>query len=64
MVGESGRVAYITARFPALDERLRDALGDLGVTFQERAIGDYRVFFDLARPVSPETLGLPAASPP
>jgi 4-amino-4-deoxy-L-arabinose transferase-like glycosyltransferase len=64
VVGESDRVAYITTRFSALDERLRDGLGDLGVTFQERAIGDYRVFFDLSRPVSPEALGLPAASAP
>jgi hypothetical protein len=64
IVGESDRVAYITARFPALDERLRDGLGDLGITFRERAIGDYRVFFDLSRPVSPEALGFPAETAP
>jgi hypothetical protein len=64
VVDESDRVAYITARFPALDEWLRNGLGDLGITFQERTIGDYRVFFDLSRPVSPEALGLPTAPRP
>jgi hypothetical protein len=57
-VAESPRVAYITARHPALDERLRRGLGRLGVPYQEAAIGDYRVFFALGRRVEPAELGL------
>lgn len=57
-VMESDRVAYITTRHPALDARIREGFSDLGVSFQEASIGDYRVFFDLSQPVRPEALGL------
>jgi hypothetical protein len=55
---ESARVAYITTRHPALDERLRAAFGVLEVTFREAVIGDYRVFYDLSRPIRPGEIGL------
>jgi hypothetical protein len=55
---ESARVAYITTRHPALDERLRAAFGELEVTFREAVIGDYRVFYDLSRPIRPGEIGL------
>jgi hypothetical protein len=61
----SARVAYITTRHPALDERLRAAFGDLDVTYKEAVIGDYHVFYDLSRPIRPAEIGLgEEAAPP
>jgi len=57
-VAYAERVAYVTARHPPLDERLRQGLDDLGVGFQEVVIGDYHVFYNLSRVVTPEELGL------
>ena len=58
LVEDSPRVAYITSRHPALDARLRAGLAKLDVSFQEAAFGDYHVFYDLSRRVTPEQLGL------
>lgn len=58
MVANSERVAYITARHPALDALLRDEFARLDITWQEQQIGDYRVFFALSRAVRPPELGL------
>ena len=55
---QSPRVAYLTAHLPALDQRLREGLADLGVTYQEKQIGDLRVFYALSRKVVPQELGL------
>jgi hypothetical protein len=57
-VEASTRVAYITTRNPALDEKLRAGLQGLGVAWQEQSIGDYQVYFHLSRIVRPEELGL------
>ena len=54
---QAGRVAYITTNHPELDQRLRDKLAELGVSFKERQIGDYQVFYALSQPVPPEALG-------
>ncbi|MEW6568836.1 MAG: hypothetical protein AB1449_11860 [Chloroflexota bacterium] len=58
MVATSPRVAFITARHPVLDGILRQGLARLGVEWEEVAIGDYRVFYRLSRPVRPQELGL------
>jgi hypothetical protein len=57
-VAESPRVAYITTRHAALDERLRQGFRALDVSFEEAAFGDYRVFYALGRRVEPAELGL------
>jgi len=62
-VAASPRVAYITARHPLLDDRLRAGFARLGVSWQEAVLGDYRVFYDLTRAVRPQELGLGEASP-
>ncbi len=54
----SQRVAYITTRHPALDERLRTGLARLGVAFREQVVGDFHVFYALSRRVAPAELGL------
>ena len=53
-VAASERVAYITTRHPELDSQLRSGLKSLGVTFSERAFGDYNVFYALSRRVTPD----------
>lgn len=57
-VDESPKVAYITTRHAPLDARIRDGLTRLGVDFLETQIGDYRVFYGLARAVRPQEIGL------
>jgi hypothetical protein len=64
VVAAEARPAYITARQPWLDEFVRSRLGERGVSFQEKVIGDYRIFFDLGATVRPQELGLgPEAAP-
>lgn len=58
LVQASPHAAYITTNHPPLNERLRQGLTQLGVTFQETQIGNYTVFYALSRKVLPEELGL------
>jgi len=57
-VAEAERAAYITARHPALEERLREKFSNLGVGWREQQIGEYRVFYGLSRHVRPGELDL------
>jgi 4-amino-4-deoxy-L-arabinose transferase-like glycosyltransferase len=57
-VAGSERVAYVTTRHPALDDRLRQNFGALGVTFEEKVIGDFHIFYHLARKVTPSEAGV------
>jgi 4-amino-4-deoxy-L-arabinose transferase-like glycosyltransferase len=57
MVVNSPRVAYIATGSPLLKETLREQFAGLGVTWQERQIGDYLVFYALSRPVRPQEIG-------
>ena len=56
IVSSSDRPAFITAQNPALDEALRSGLERLQVTWQEKELGDYRVYYHLSRNVTPEEL--------
>lgn len=58
LVGESTRVAYITTNNPILDTALRDGFSKSGITWQEKEIGDYLVFYELSEIVSPSQIGL------
>lgn len=58
MVHTAERVAYVTANLPNLDEAIRAGLDELGLAYQERRIGPYTVFYDLARNVRPEELDI------
>ncbi len=64
-VAASERVAYITTRHPELDSQLRSGFRSLGVTFAEEAIGDYHVFYELSRHVTPDefSFGLDCCAP-
>ncbi len=58
LVEDSGSVVYVTTRHPALDELLRERFSSLGVKFREKQIGDYHVFYDLSRKVTPDELDI------
>ncbi len=57
-VNEAEEVVYITSHHPVLDGIIRQRMAAYGVTFQERQIGPYHVFYHLSRRVSPHELGL------
>lgn len=58
MVRRNRLQAYITALTPALDEFLRAALVEKGITWKEEVIGDFRIYYQLSRPISPEEMGI------
>jgi hypothetical protein len=58
LVNASSKVAYITGDQPALENRLREGLAALEIAWQEKVIGDYRVFYQLSKVVQPDELGL------
>jgi 4-amino-4-deoxy-L-arabinose transferase-like glycosyltransferase len=57
-VEKADEVVYVTAIHPMLDNLLADRLTATGTNFAEKKIGPYHVFFDLARKVTPQELGL------
>jgi hypothetical protein len=58
LIENSQQVAYITTRNPALDVWLRNGFLKAGVTWLEKTIGDYHIFYHLSRPIRPEQIGL------
>lgn len=58
VVEQSDRAVYITTRNPLLDDYLRANFQDLGVSWQEKKIGDYLVYYRLSRVVRPAEIGL------
>jgi 4-amino-4-deoxy-L-arabinose transferase-like glycosyltransferase len=57
-VTKSDRVAYITTHNPPLDDYLQIHFNRIGVTYQEKQIGDYHIYYRLSRVVRPEEIGL------
>jgi len=55
-VDASPEVIYVTANHPLLDSVLVREFDALDVTYRQRQIGPYRVFYDLSRPVRPAEL--------
>jgi len=58
LVESSPRVAYITTNNPALDRQITDGFRKLGITWEEKRIGDYHIFYSLSQKVTPEELGI------
>jgi 4-amino-4-deoxy-L-arabinose transferase-like glycosyltransferase len=58
LVDQSSRVAYITTRNPDLDRYLSEHFQGMGITWEEKQIGDYRVYYHLSRLVRPQDIGL------
>ena len=57
-VDESKKVAYITTNHPALNDYLREKFRLENITWQEKKIGDYLVFYRLSEVVKPWEIGL------
>jgi hypothetical protein len=57
-VDSQARAALITTSHPVLDEYIRKEMKDQGVSWEEKKIGDYQVFFRLSKKISPTDLGL------
>ncbi len=55
-VENSDRVAYITTNNPVLDAALESGFSRLGVDYQIKQIGDFRIYYDLSRVVRPEEI--------
>jgi 4-amino-4-deoxy-L-arabinose transferase-like glycosyltransferase len=59
LASQAGRTAFITTLHPELDRQLRLSLDSLGVSYAQKQIGAYHIYYDLSRPVRPEELSLP-----
>jgi hypothetical protein len=58
MVQASEKTAYITTFNPALDEKIQQELKKLDIGWKEKVIGDYRIYYQLSKPVQPAELGI------
>ena len=58
LVKGSPRAAYITTRNPALDTYLREAFSERALTWEEKRIGDYLVYYNISDLVRPSDIGL------
>jgi hypothetical protein len=54
----ASQAAYITAKNPPLDERIREGFESLGLNWREALIGDYRVYYQISSKVDPGQIGL------
>jgi len=61
LVEASSVSVYVTTNHPLLDDLLQEQLAELGVNYTERQIGDYHVFYELSRRVTPSELDLSAS---
>lgn len=52
------KVAYITTHHAALDAKLRKMFSARGITWQEKTIGDYHVFYQLSALIHPNDMGM------
>lgn len=62
-VALSDRVAYITTHHPQLDDYIRSSFKGFNVHWQEAKIGDYQIFYQLSKVVTPTDMGLGINSP-
>jgi hypothetical protein len=60
IVEASPTAVYVTSKHPRLDALLREQFTQLGVSFQEKQISTYHIFYDLSRKVEPEELTIRA----
>lgn len=58
ILASSAQTAYITTHNSALDERLVAGFQKNSIRWEERQIGDYRIYYQLSRAVRPAELGL------
>jgi len=57
LADDSPESTWITSKHPQLDAILRDRFFELGITFKEKQIGPYHLFYEFSQRVSPEDVG-------
>jgi len=57
-VERSDQIAYIVTRHPALEVYLRERFAEFGISWEEKRIGDYTVYYDLTAPIHVDDIGL------
>lgn len=62
-VDQAERVVWVTQNFPELDALIVRQLAGLGVTYQTRGIGHYRVYYAFSKRVVPADLGVDLSHP-
>jgi 4-amino-4-deoxy-L-arabinose transferase-like glycosyltransferase len=62
-VQDSKKTAYITTLNPKLDEKIRQEFTRLDITWKEKMIGNYQIFYQLSRPVHPQEIGIGTSNP-
>jgi hypothetical protein len=58
IVEASPTAVYVTSNHPTLDKLMREQFSELGVSFREKQISSYHVFYALSRKVKPEELSI------
>lgn len=57
-VKQADRVAYITTHHLPLDQYLSAQFQNMGISWKEKTIGDFHVFYNLSAIIHPEQIGL------
>ena len=57
-VAESTKVAYITTNNPQLDVNIENGLMEHNITWKEKNVGDYHIYYNLSRLIWPDDLDL------
>jgi 4-amino-4-deoxy-L-arabinose transferase-like glycosyltransferase len=58
LVSGTQEIAYITAREPWLDNYIRERFEKLDLKWQESTVGDFTIFYQLSRFITPQEIGL------
>ncbi len=58
------KVAYITTNHETLNSYLRQQFKDRSITWREKGIGDFLVFYDLSKTIHPQDIGLGLTTTP
>ncbi len=64
VVEASDNPAYITTKHPGLDDYLRIQFIDHGISWEEKKIGDFRIFYNLSQPIHDIEIGLGVTTSP
>lgn len=63
-VEDSNELVYITTNHPELNEYLRYEFSSVGLIWDEEALGDFQIFYNLSQPIHPDELGLGETTTP
>jgi len=58
LVGNAEKISYITTKNELLNQKIRESLLELEVTWNEHQIGDFLIFYNLSKMVRPSELQL------